>query len=219
MKRIFIIRHGKTQWNLEKRLQGAGANSKLLLDDANLANYGRLATYLDTYQFAAAYASPIERATETARLVIEQFKNNSDLKIQQLDDLKEVSFGKWEGRSKAELMDENLELFKKLSKRQNDPELAAIGVENFTEARQRFANTIQSISAKLGPDENAVVFAHGGISQLGIKELTHNEHLLGLKNLSTSIIAENHSDFFIDVYNQTAYLQDIDLNEGNVSIL
>lgn len=66
MRRLFIIRHGKTQWNLAHRLQGAGADSSLLTNDPQ--PFQQLAGYLDQYAFAAAYTSPLTRAYDTATL-------------------------------------------------------------------------------------------------------------------------------------------------------
>lgn len=216
MKRLFIIRHGKTQWNLEKRLQGAGANSPLLTDD--LTGYEQLAAYLDTYRFSQVYSSPIERAVDTAKLVTLRMKQPID-DIQLLPDLKELSFGEWEGKTKAELIVSEPDLFRQLSRRQNDPGLTAIGVEDFNAAQQRYVRALDQITASLGPNENALIFSHGGISQLGIKGATGNQHLLGLKNLSTSILGVRPDGYYVDVYNQTAYLNHVDLNEGNVSII
>lgn len=216
MKRLFIIRHGKTQWNLEKRLQGAGADSPLLTDD--LTGYEQLARYLDQYKFTKVYTSPIERAMDTAKLVTLRLSQPIDA-IKVVDGLAELSFGQWEGQTRESLMTSNRELFEKLSRRENDFRLTAIGVENFDEARQRYVTALQKIVDELGEDENALVFSHGGISQLGIKAATGNAHLLGLKNLSTSILGVQDDGMYLDVYNQTAYLDTVDLNEGNVSIL
>lgn len=214
MKRIFIVRHGKTQWNLEKRLQGAHGNSPLLL--ADLTDYQRLAAYLAQYTFAAWYSSPIPRAMATAQVLQQQL--GQSLPIQPVPDLAELGFGLWEGQLRDELIKRSPDLFAKLSRRENDPELAALGVEDFDQARHRFARAIYRIAEQLGPNDNALVFSHGGISQLGIKTLIGNEHLLGLKNLSTSIVGFVAHQAYLDVYNQTAYLQQVDLNEGNVSI-
>ncbi len=216
MKRIFIVRHGKTQWNKENRLQGRYADSDLLTDD--LTPYQQVATYLNQYRFEAVFASPIKRAVHTAQLVTDNFTQPVPA-LQTAAGLAELTFGDWEGKSKDELVAEQPVLFRKLSQRINTPELDAIGIENFTAARQRFAQTIRAIGDQIGPDDNALVFSHGGISQLGIKALTGNEHLLGLKNLSTSIVALRPDGAFLDVYNQTAYLRGVDLNEGNVSIM
>lgn len=216
MKRLFIVRHGKTSWNLEKRIQGSGHDIPLCADDS--LGYPQLAQYLQDYQFSAIYASPLRRAVETGERTLAQFHRTTPT-IQTLPDLIELGFGAFEGRTKTELITTHLELFKKMSRRENDPELLALGVEDFTLARHRFARTLRDIAAQLADNENALIFAHGGITQLGIKEVTGNEHLLGLKNLSTSILAIHEEQFFLDTYNQTAYLPHVDLDEGNVTIL
>lgn len=215
MKRIFIVRHGKTQWNLDRRLQGAHSDSHLLLTD--LTAYQRLATYLGQYTFAAWYSSPLPRALETAQIVQQQL--DQQIPIRLVPDLAELSFGQWEGRLRAELMGQSPQLFAKLSRRENDPGLAALQVEDFDQARHRFASAIYRVSQQLGANENALVFSHGGISQLGIKTLIGNEHLLGLNNLATSIIGFVAHQAYLEVYNQTAYLPQVDLDEGNTSIL
>ncbi|WP_338217796.1 histidine phosphatase family protein [Lacticaseibacillus salsurivasis] len=215
MKRLFIIRHGKTAWNVAKRLQGAGADSQLLT--ADLTGYHQLAQYLAAYPFTQVYTSPIARAQQTATIVTESM--GLALPIQPLTGLKELSFGQWEGQQRADLIATAPALFAKLSRRENDPALQALGVEDFDQARSRFRQALQQIAASLGKNENALVFSHGGISQLGIKAATGNENLLGLKNLSTSILAVHEHRFYLDVYNQTAYLSHTDLDEGNVSIL
>jgi probable phosphoglycerate mutase len=216
MKRIFIVRHGKTAWNRAQRLQGAGADSPIITDD--ITPYGQLAAYLDQYEFAAVYTSPLKRSVDSARLTLAMTAARG-LSLQADEHLRELSFGQWEGRTRSELLAENAPLFRALSQRRDTPELAALGMENFASARQRFVVGLQSIAARLPADGNALVFTHGGIGQLGIKAATGNEGLLGLKNLSTSIVAVQGDDFYLDVYNQTAYLTNVDLNEGNVSIL
>ncbi|GAB2024923.1 histidine phosphatase family protein [Lactovum odontotermitis] len=219
MKRIFIIRHGKTVFNREKRLQGVGADSPLILNEQELRKYDQLAAYLSQYHFSQAYSSPLPRARATADLILERLTNNSELGAQTIDDLREIAYGQWEGQKREDLIKDHFSLFQKVSRRENDPELQALGIEDFRLAGQRFAAAIRRIAQNLGQDENALVFGHGGINQLGIKTLTKNENLLGVRNLSTSIVTElTDGNFGLDVYNQTAYLDAVDLNEGNVSI-
>lgn len=216
MKRIFIIRHGKTQWNLEKRLQGAHGDSPLLLTDQT--PYAQLAGYLDQYTYAAAYTSPLARAQTTAKLICRRLHQSPGLQLQTVSDLTELCFGQWEGQTRQSLMAKQPEQFQKLSQRIYTPVLKQLGVENFHQARQRFAAALTQIAFELPPDSNALVFSHGGISQLGIQGLTGNPRLLGLKNLATSIVAVGQDGFYLEVYNQTAYLDHVNLNEGNVSI-
>ncbi|CUS26816.1 phosphoglycerate mutase [Paucilactobacillus oligofermentans DSM 15707 = LMG 22743] len=215
MKHIFIVRHGKTEWNIDKRLQGSHADSPLLTD--RRIDYQHLAKYLDQYQFSAVYSSPLNRAKETAEVVLSKMEYPVS-SIQNDSRLTEISFGQWEGRRRSQLIRDYPALFDKLSNRIDDPALETLKIENFQEAGQRFANTVKQLIAIAPEDSNILIFSHGGISQLGIQTLTNNQQIMGLKNLSTSIIGQKGNRFYLDSYNQTGYLQVVDLDEGNVSI-
>lgn len=215
MRRLFIIRHGKTAWNQAKRLQGAAADSPLLPKDAP---YRQLAAYLDQYPFAAAYTSPLPRAQETAARTLAGFTRHLAPSVVVVDDLRELSFGQWEGRTRAAVQAEAPELFTLMAQRRDDPRLAALGMENFAAAGRRFTGALAGIAAGLGAEENALLFTHGGIGQLGLRAATGNPHLLGLKNLSTSIVAVTEAGLALDSYNQTGYLTAVALDEGNVSL-
>ncbi|AZZ61188.1 histidine phosphatase family protein [Oenococcus sp. UCMA 16435] len=56
MKKVFIVRHGKTIWNLQKKLQGAKGDSPLL--KSNQSEYVALAKFLDKFNFEKIYTSP-----------------------------------------------------------------------------------------------------------------------------------------------------------------
>ncbi len=88
--KLYIIRHGETEWNKEKKLQGQS--------EVPLNEYGReLAritgkALLDT-RFDVIYSSPLMRAYETAGIIAGDRK----LEIIKDDRLKEISFGVAEG--------------------------------------------------------------------------------------------------------------------------
>ncbi len=89
---LLLIRHGKTEWNLQKRLQGRC--------DIELSDSGRLE--LEQLELPAKFAeyqwlaSPLKRAIETARLL-----GCPSPKIE--DGLIEMDFGDWEGFQIKEL--------------------------------------------------------------------------------------------------------------------
>lgn len=88
-----IIRHAPTQWNVEKRLQGR--------TDIGLGPEGRIVAAswaLPTaWQDWRLLVSPLVRARETAAILFP----NSPAEIE--PDLREMSFGDWEGQSLADL--------------------------------------------------------------------------------------------------------------------
>jgi len=66
--KLYITRHGTTEWNLEKRLQG-WADSPLTEDGRNRAI--KLGNSLKDIDFDMIYTSPQERALNTAKLIRE----------------------------------------------------------------------------------------------------------------------------------------------------
>lgn len=65
--RIYIIRHGETQWNKEQRLQG---RSDIALNENGRLLAAKTAEGMRDIPFALAFTSPLKRAKETAHLVL-----------------------------------------------------------------------------------------------------------------------------------------------------
>lgn len=100
---IYIIRHGETDANAQGLLQGQvdfslNENGVLL---AELTGKG-----MADIKFDFAYSSPLKRAKETARLVLDNSGNN-DVVVKEDERIQEICFGEWEGKmfkgSKCEL--------------------------------------------------------------------------------------------------------------------
>lgn len=65
-ERIYLIRHGETDWNAERRWQGIEPTD---LNDAGRRQAHALARYLHHRQIGAIYSSDLPRALETARIL------------------------------------------------------------------------------------------------------------------------------------------------------
>jgi len=93
---ILLIRHGETDWNREKRLQGyldIGLNS-IGIEQAKL-----LAKVLATESIDVAYASDLSRAYDTAQMIA----NHHQLEVQQDALLRERCYGEIQGKTYAEI--------------------------------------------------------------------------------------------------------------------
>ncbi len=88
--KIYITRHGETQWNKEGRMQG-WQNSNL--SENGIENAKKLGTRLKDINFDYIYCSPLGRTVDTAKYI----RQDKDTEIILIDDLKEMGFGKWEG--------------------------------------------------------------------------------------------------------------------------
>lgn len=95
--KLYIIRHGETDWNKERRMQGSA--------DIELNEYGRKLAFitkeaLKDIPFDIAYTSPLKRASETAKIILE----GRDIPLYKDKRIEEMNFGKYEGKSEAELI-------------------------------------------------------------------------------------------------------------------
>lgn len=90
--RFGLLRHGKTVWNLEKRIQGSG-NSPLTTE--GISECRRWATYLSTSSppWQHLLVSPLQRTVETAHILNEKLQ----LPIYLEEGLREQDWGLWEG--------------------------------------------------------------------------------------------------------------------------
>ncbi len=92
MPRLLVIRHGKTDWNLRKKIQGR-TDIPLCADGrAELAGK-RVPEEFRGFEWTA---SPLDRARETAELL-----GAKDIKIEPA--LIEMQWGAWEGETLADL--------------------------------------------------------------------------------------------------------------------
>src|SRR5690554_1549179 len=139
MTRLYLIRHGETLWNKEKRTQGT--------KDTSLSDIGRLqgrclAKHLIGEKIEAIYSSDLSRACETATIVGEEI----GIDVQLLPNIREINFGKWEGLTRSEI-ESNYE--KEYSEWLYTPHIAKIpDGETLIEVQKRTLEGINSIIKK-----------------------------------------------------------------------
>lgn len=96
MAQLLLIRHAKNDW-VGDRL--AGRTPGVRLNEAGRGEAAALAARLAAHPIAAVYASPLERAQETAAFVAAPH----GLPVVTLPEVAEVDFGEWTGRPMDEL--------------------------------------------------------------------------------------------------------------------
>ena len=84
--KIYLVRHGETDWNKMGRLQG---QCDVQLNEYGISLAEKTADGLAGVPFDAAFSSPLCRAAETARIILG--KRNTPLYLD--DRLKEIGFG------------------------------------------------------------------------------------------------------------------------------
>jgi alpha-ribazole phosphatase/probable phosphoglycerate mutase len=96
MTTILFARHGETDWNVQRRVQG---HSDTPLNETGRAQARVLADELAEESIDAVYSSDLLRAHETARIVAEP----RGLNVTATRDLRERDFGTWEGLTDDEI--------------------------------------------------------------------------------------------------------------------
>ena len=89
---LYVIRHGETEWNRKKLLQGWHGED---LNERGVLLAELTAEGLKDTHFDLCYTSPLIRARHTAEIILK----GRDVPIIEDDRLKEICFGEWEGKS------------------------------------------------------------------------------------------------------------------------
>ena len=92
--KLYFVRHGKTEWNLEGRLQGAKGDSPLLKE--SIEQVRELGHYLSDTHFDLVFSSDLPRAKKTTELIMESQKPKA--KVTYTKALREWQLGKLEGQ-------------------------------------------------------------------------------------------------------------------------
>ncbi len=122
--RIFLVRHGETDWNKEGRFQGQ-INVPLNNNGKNQAQ--KASKYLNEIDFNKAFSSSMDRPFETAKIILQ---NKSNIAITKIENLVEISHGLWEGKLENEIKEQWPELLKNWHEKPEDvimPEGECIG--------------------------------------------------------------------------------------------
>ena len=150
--KIHLIRHGETNWNKEKRVQG---HSESTLTEQGQQQARALALALQRYPITKIYCSSSIRTRQTAQLLFA----DSDIATEYHDELKEIFLGPWEGKLQSEIRELFPEQFANFF---NAPHLfAQEDAESFADVQQRGLTILKQILSEQH-DEVAIV-SHGVI--------------------------------------------------------
>ena len=155
--RIFLIRHGETNWNKEGRFQG---QIDIPLNDNGKDQANKAFEYLRNISFNKAYSSSMHRPYETAQIILQ---NNRDLKIEKIDSLVEISHGLWEGKLEIEI----LEKWPKLLKNWHDKpeEVIMPEGESIKDVSERSIKAFDRICLSQKDNDLTLLVAHDAVNK------------------------------------------------------
>ena len=90
MTTVYLVRHGATEWNVDKRAQGT---ADVPLNDMGELQARRVAEQLADVRLDAVFSSDLSRAYETARVIAAAH----GLEVEKDPDFREIDQGEWTG--------------------------------------------------------------------------------------------------------------------------
>ena len=200
MTKIFLVRHGMTFWNGERKIQG---NTDIELAPEGIAQAKLLAEHFPIENISAVYSSDLKRAKVTAEILAEKF----NLPVQTVKNLRETNFGDWEGKKLSELEKTDPLNYERFFR--NPEELRVANAETFKQLQIRAVDAIKKIIAA-HPDENIIIVAHGAINRTILCHILEmplkSMWTLSQFNTALNIIRFEDGFFTVDLINGTAHL-------------
>jgi broad specificity phosphatase PhoE len=92
---ILLVRHGETEWNLQRRFQGRFDSPLTERGVAQADAIGRLVKSLPDAAFVRLVASPLGRALRTAEIIARHLDAGQEPVVDER--LREISVGSWDG--------------------------------------------------------------------------------------------------------------------------
>jgi broad specificity phosphatase PhoE len=152
--RLLLVRHGETIANREYRYIGTRDDPLSTLGQTQAI---QIAEALAVLPVEAVYSSPLQRTFGTALPIAARHS----LDVQRVDDLRESDFGKWEGLSRAEVIERSPEDSQRLREWVQNTSIAPPGGESFDALQQRVCAAVERL-AHAHPDQAIVLVSHVG---------------------------------------------------------
>lgn len=145
MQKLFVIRHGITDWNVQGLTQGT---QDIPLNEEGIRQAKELAKKIDLNNIDLCICSPMRRTKETAKIILK----DSNLKVVYNDLLVERNFGLYEGKKISIDL-----LFRQWDYKLNDK----VGdIECITSLLERANKFLKEIREKY-PNQNILIISHG----------------------------------------------------------
>ncbi len=160
--RICIVRHGETDWNVEKRIQG---NIDVALNAAGIAQAEATAVGLAGRCFDALYSSDLDRALETARRLAARL----GLTVRAEPGLRERHYGLLQGLTAAEIAARYPAAYAHYLSR--DPEHRFGSGESLADFAARIVAAIEAL-ANRHAGEDVLLVSHGGVLDICYRRAT-----------------------------------------------
>jgi probable phosphoglycerate mutase len=206
--RFCLVRHGETDWNAERRLQG---HTDIDLNPRGIAQAAQMAKAIKAIdlQFDVLFTSDLQRAAKTANAIETLFNTKAIVDR----DLRERHLGVLQGVSTAEAPQFDAELWKSHLSRDINEELR--GGESIAQFAQRIHQALEKIRQQhLG--KTVLLVSHGGaldmMYRLASKQALDAEKAVSVPNASLNWISHDGQSWRVDRWADTSHLDSLALD-------
>ncbi|ERK55044.1 histidine phosphatase family protein [Leptotrichia sp. oral taxon 879] len=175
--KLYIVRHGQTEWNVLKKFQGQ-LNSPLTLE--GIEKIKETSIELENIKFEAVYTSELGRTISTAEIIL-QYNNserikdtNKKLKPQKLSELNEIYFGEWQGMNFKEIFLKYPKEAHNYFYEVKNYNAKNIKAEELKDGLERFLKGINKIVNK-HKSGNILIVTHGTVLELFLNYIQNKE--------------------------------------------
>ncbi len=198
---IYLVRHGQTAWNKEEIFRG---RTDIPLDETGLRQAELTGEYFKGMEIHGIYASPLARAWETAQKIA-RFHT---LKVQPLNGIIDMSFGRWEGHPHQKIKKNDREIYRQW---REEPHLVRLpGGESLEDVRVRAMAALEEM-IQLHGGKTLVLVSHRVVNKVlicGILRID-NSHFWQISQDPTAInlIQYKNGKYILSLMNETCHLK------------
>ena len=186
--KILLVRHGETDYNKNKLIQG---HSDIELNETGRGQARNAGQKLTEYNIDFAFSSPLKRAVETARLMLDNSNNSQNISKEVTADerLIEKFFGDFEGSTFDEY-------FSAL-----ESEQGLESIEKDEDVYER-VNSFFSEQYLKHKDETILVVCHGAFIRIFLRTLgLYPESNMLINNTALNVVHYNGQEFILEKFN------------------
>lgn len=167
--KLYIVRHGETDWNKSRRIQG---QVDIPLNEFGKTLAKKTANGLKDISFDVCITSPLSRAKETARLILE----GRDVLMLEDSRIMEMAFGSYEGKCLEKDRQEVPEEFYRFF---DDPEHFIPGEdgETFADVKKRTGEFLQDLYQRREYEQSNILITTHGAALAGMLNYIKNAPL------------------------------------------
>lgn len=156
MMTLWLVRHGQTDWNAQKRYQG---HSDIPLNEAGTKQAQQIAQRLASERLHAIISSDSQRTMQTADAIA----CHHNLAVQLEPRLRESNFGVFEGLRYKDVINQHKLMAEAWF---TDPENPPEGGEKLSEVAARVSAAIATLISQFASNKRLVLVGHGGSLRL-----------------------------------------------------